>query len=487
MVVRSSLLRPDRGPSLEEVGGEYRVRRVEDPARPSTLVPVPLVRASQWSGRLLVVAAALAVAIWGLSYISLIVIPLIVGTVIAALLEPVRRGLIDRGWSHGRAWPVAFLFGVAVVTSIAVLAVSQFSANWDTLTHQAGSGLDHLNDWLHRGPLHMRPGQLEEAFNKAISGARKDPSKIVDGTLSALSTGASMLAAGLLTLITTLFVMKDRSLMWTWFCRAFPPPGRARVDSAGRIGWNTLVNYTRVTLTSAVVDSVCIGTAAAIAGLPVAFALATIVFLVAFIPMVGAIFSGALVVLVALVSKGVGTALIMALVVLVVQQLDANVMYPYLASRHLALHPLASLLLVAGGGVAAGVFGAFVAVPIAAMTVSVVGDLRRTSPHASSVESLRPDEQDEPDEPDLSGGGRRTRPAERSEARTCRLPLQGRHTAFALASGATSGCATMQRWMTCSPPGSSLQADFSSASCAWEPRTSCSSWRDRSPRRCCGG
>jgi putative heme transporter len=153
-----------------------------------------------------------------------------------------------------------------------------------------------------------------------------------------------------------------------------------------------LVSYTKVTLTSAVVDSTILGIAAAIAGLPVAFALAAVVFLFAFIPTVGAVISGALIVLVALVSQGPTTALVLLVVVLVVQQVDANVMYPMLASRHLALHPLASLLIVAAGGVLAGLFGAFIAVPLAAVVMAVGGDLRRTSegsnpPDGATVEA----------------------------------------------------------------------------------------------------
>jgi predicted PurR-regulated permease PerM len=131
----------------------------------------------------------------------------------------------------------------------------------------------------------------------------------------------------------------------------------------------------KVTLTSAVVDSTVIGLACIIAGLPVAFALGALVFLFAFIPTVGAVFSGGVVVLVALVSEGTTTALILAAVVLVVQQLDANVMYPMLASRHLSLHPLASLLLVAAGGVVGGLFGAFIAVPAAAVLLAAAREL----------------------------------------------------------------------------------------------------------------
>lgn len=342
-------------------------------------VPAGLVLASEWAWRLVLVVAAIGMVVYAAAALSFIVGPVVVALVISALLEPVRRILMRWGASTTLAWLVAFLFGVVVVTSIMVLAISEFSANFDELSEQAAGGVDEFTNWLEDGPLHMDAGGLNDAVDKAVASVKDDPTEAITGTVSVLSTTSSLLAAGVLTLLTTLFFMKDRAIMWLWFTRLFPERSRPRIESAGRAGWEVLISYTRVTLTSAVVDSTVIGVASAIAGLPVAFALAVVVFLFAFIPTVGAIFSGLVVVLVALVSQGPTTALVMAGIVLIVQQLDANVMYPILASRHLALHPLASLLLVAGGGVVAGLFGAFIAVPLAAVLLAVGGDLRRSS------------------------------------------------------------------------------------------------------------
>ena len=347
-------------------------RRRTDP------VPASLVAASEWSWRIIVVVVAIGLVAYGAAVLGFIVGPVFVALVISALLEPVRRLLLRWGASTTLAWVATFLFGVLVVTSILVAAISEFSANFDTLSEQALGGVDEFTDWLATGPLKMDAGGLNEAVDNALETLKDDPSGAITGTVSVLSTTSSLLAAGVLTLLTTLFLMKDREIMWLWFTKLFPSGAQPRVDAAGRAGWEVLISYTRVTLTSAVVDSTVIGIASWIAGLPVAFALAVVVFLFAFIPTVGAIFSGLLVVAVALVSQGPTTALVMAIVVLVVQQLDANVMYPMLANRHLALHPLASLLLVAAGGVVAGLFGAFVAVPLAAVLIAVGGELRRS-------------------------------------------------------------------------------------------------------------
>ncbi|MFN8051742.1 MAG: AI-2E family transporter [Acidimicrobiales bacterium] len=352
----------------------------ERPERaPSGPVPASLVVASEWAWRLIVIVVAVGGVVYAGAALSFILGPVVIALVICALLEPVRRLLLRVGAGTASAWMVAFLFGVVLVSSIATLAVSEFSSNFDTLSTQAQGGVTEFTDWLHDGPLHMEAGGLNDAIDKALASVKKDPTQAITGTVSVLSTTGAVLAAGVLTLLTTLFFMKDRSIMWAWFTRMFPASVRPRVDSAGHAAWEVLISYTKVTLTSAVVDSTVIGIASAIAGLPVAFALAVVVFLFAFIPTVGAIFSGLVVVLVALVSQGPTTALVLAGIVLVVQQLDANVMYPILANRRLSLHPLASLLLVAGGGVLAGLFGAFVAVPLAAVVLAVIGDVRRTA------------------------------------------------------------------------------------------------------------
>lgn len=341
-------------------------------------VPRSLVVASEWAWRLIVVAIVVAAVVWGLVVVGFIVGPILVATFIAAMLEPVRRLLTRVGVPTRWAWLVAFLFGIVLVSSVTTLAVTEFSANFDELSEQAQGGLDEFANWLETGPLNVDAGGLENAVDRALDSIRDDPSAAVTGTFSVLTTTGALLAAALLTVFTTFFLMKDRSIMWLWFCRLFPDRVRHRVDSAGRSAWEVLIGYTKVTLTSAVVDSLAIGIAAAIAGLPVSFALAVVVFLFAFIPTLGAIISGLLVVLVALVSQGPTTALILFAVVLAVQQLDANVLYPTMASRHLAFHPLASVLLVAAGGVVGGIFGAFVAVPAVALVIAVGGDWRRT-------------------------------------------------------------------------------------------------------------
>lgn len=330
-------------------------------------VPAWLVVGSEWAWRVLVILGAVVLLVWGAAYVSLVVVPIIVSTFVCAILEPIRGRLIRWGARPDVASVAAFAIGALILAVFVGLAVGQVVTNFDELTSQFQDGLARIGNWFSGAPFHLDTTKVEASIESGLDSFKQNPSAGLSGAFSVLSTTGGLLAGGLLSLITTIFFMVDRTRILRGVLAVVPSSSRHHAERAARAGWEVLVAYVRVTLTSAVVDSALIGGAAAIAGLPITFALAATVFLMAFIPTVGAIFSGALVVLVALVTQGTTTAIALAVVVLVVQQLDANVMYPLLTSRRLSLHPLLSLLLVAAGGVIGGLFGAFIAVPLAAM------------------------------------------------------------------------------------------------------------------------
>lgn len=353
-------------------------------------VPAWLVVGSEWAWRLMVILSAVVLLVWGAAYVSLVVGPIIVATFVCAILEPVRRRLIRWGVRPGVASVAAFFIGAILLIGFVGLAVGQIVSNFDELTTQFQSGLTRIGHWFSGSPFHLDTTKIESSVDRAFDSFKEDPSAGLSGAFSVLSTTGGLLAGGLLSLITTVFFMVDRDRIVRGVLAVVPGTSRTRAALAIRAAWNVLVSYVQVTLTSAVVDSVLIGGAAAIAGLPITFALAATVFLMAFIPTVGAIFSGAVVVLVALVTHGPTTAIVLAIVVLVVQQFDANIMYPALTSRHLSMHPLLSLLLVAAGGVIGGLFGAFIAVPMAAMLGAAFVVIRDGDPPADQTVASDP-------------------------------------------------------------------------------------------------
>jgi hypothetical protein len=140
----------------------------------------------------------------------------------------------------------------------------------------------------------------------------------------------------------------------------------------------------------ALVDSVLIGLGLVILGVPLAVPLAVITFIGAFIPIVGAIVAGALGVLVALVSNGFTTALIVLAIIVAVQQLEGNVMQPILQGRSLRLHAAVVLLAVTAGGTLFGIAGAFLSVPVAATGAVVLRYLSERIDARASGESPPP-------------------------------------------------------------------------------------------------
>ena len=361
-----------------------------DPEEPRPTVPPWLVVSSEWAWRLIVVLVAVVLVVWGAAYVSLVVVPIIVSTFVCAILEPIRRRLIRWGVRPTVASGAAFVIGAVVLIVFVGLAVGQVVSNFEELTSQFQSGLTRIGNWFSGSPFHLNTTKIESTVDGAFDRFKENPAAGLSGAFSVLSTTGGLLAGGLLSLITTVFFMTDRSRIVRGVLSVVPSESRPRADRAIRAAWQVLVAYVRVTLTSAVVDATLIGGAAAIAGLPITFALAATVFLMAFIPTVGAVFSGAVVVLVALVTHGPTTAVVLAIVVLVVQQLDANVMYPTLTSRHLSMHPLLSLLLVAAGGVIGGLFGAFIAVPTAAMLGAAYVALRDDEPSGGATVASDP-------------------------------------------------------------------------------------------------
>lgn len=180
----------------------------------------------------------------------------------------------------------------------------------------------------------------------------------------------------LLAMFATLFLLYDGKRIWLWSLKLVPAAARPGVAGAGPRAWRTLTAYVRGTMIVAMIDAVFIGVGIHFLGVPLAVPIGVVIFLSSFVPLVGAVVSGALAVVVALVTEGVFTALMALMVVLLVQQIEGHVLQPFILGRAVRVHPLAVVLAVATGGIVAGIGGAVVAVPLVAVGNTVVGYLR---------------------------------------------------------------------------------------------------------------
>jgi len=337
--------------------------------------PVPAsVRAwAGWSWRALVILAALAVGLWLVAALKVIVVPVAVALLLTVLLSPVvsalqRYARLPRAAAAG----TALVLMLALVAGLLTLAGRSIVKGIAELWEQARDGIAQLMGWLDEGPLQLGTSDLDGYLEQLQDAAASSGQQIASGALSVGVTVGHVVAGTLIALFCTLFFLIDGRAVWAWLVGLVPRGSRERVHQAGRRGWVTLGAYTRTQILVAGVDAVGIGIGAAFLQLPLVVPLAVLVFFGSFIPFVGAIVTGAIAVLVALVTQGWVSALIMLGVVLLVQQLEGNVLQPFLMGHAVSLHPVAVLLVVTTGSLVAGIVGALFAVPIAAVLNTVV-------------------------------------------------------------------------------------------------------------------
>jgi len=296
------------------------------------------------------------------------------------VLVPPTRALRRRGRRRGAATGIVFVAGLAVAVTLAALIVPPFAAEVGTLTDTITGGAQELGRLIASGPFGLDRAEVQSAIDGLSDRLHASSGDIAAGVLSGAIIVGQIVAGVLLTLVLLFFFVKDGARLWVWAVRLFPENVRERVDEAGRRSWGVLGAYVRGQALVATVDAVFIGIGLALLGLPLVLPLAVLIFVAAFVPIVGAFTAGAAAVLIALVSKGAGVALIVLALNLVVQQLEGNVLYPLIMRRTMELHPVATLLAVGAGGVLAGIIGALVAVPIAAIVATALPILRGEPP-----------------------------------------------------------------------------------------------------------
>lgn len=344
-----------------------------DPAR-SVVADVPYgVRiAAAWSWRVAAILGATGIVIWLLSHVSLLVIPLMIAALLAGLLLPAVRLLRRSKVPNGLATGITMIVFLGAVAGGLTLVGRTLARGFANLWQQALTGITQIQHWLANGPLNVSNEDLNRYLDTTIRELQANSSTILSGAVSWGSTLGHVAAGTLLALFSLVFFLLEGERIWAFIVRLMPRSVRVPVDGAGRRGWISLVNYVRIQLFVAFIDAAGIGLGAFILGVPLALPLGVLVFIGSFIPVIGALATGALAVLLALVANGWVNALIMLAVVLLVQQAESHILQPLVMGRAVSLHPLAVVLAVAGGSLIAGIAGALFAVPVMAVVNTVV-------------------------------------------------------------------------------------------------------------------
>ncbi|MEU4090049.1 AI-2E family transporter [Streptomyces aureus] len=364
---------PVQRPPEEQTAGYVPAHHRPDPA---LAVPWGVRVAAEAGWRLLILAGTVWVLMRVISAVQLVVLAFVTALLITALLQPTVARLTRHRVPRGLATALTAILGFVIMGLVGWFVVWQVQENIDNLSNQIQDGIDELRKWLLKGPFHVTDKQINKIAKNLREAIGANTDQITSAGLQGVTVIVEALTGILLTMFSTLFLLYDGKRIWEWSLKLVPAAARPGVAGAGPRAWRTLTAYVRGTVIVAMIDAIFIGLGLYILKVPMAVPLAVFIFLGAFIPLVGAVISGALAVVVALVTQGVFVSVMTLAVVLLVQQIEGHILQPFILGRAVRVHPLAVVLSVAAGGMIAGIGGAVVAVPLVAVTNTVVAYLR---------------------------------------------------------------------------------------------------------------
>ncbi len=346
------------------------------PRDPVAAVPWSMRVSAEVGWRLLVLAGTVWVLMRVIGAVQLVVLAFVAGLLITALLQPFVARLKRAGVPRGLATAMVCIGGFIVMGLVGWFVVWQVMDNVDTLSSRLQDGISEGKKWLLNSPFHVTDDQINQIANNLSNALSHNTKQLTDAGLQGVTFIVDLLTGMLLAMFSTIFLLYDGPNIWNWVLRLFPEPARDALSGAGPRAWSTLTHYVRGTVIVALIDAICIGVGIFFLGVPMAVPLAVVIFLSSFVPLVGAVASGAIAVVVALVTEGPFSALLVLGVVLAVQQIEGHILQPFILGRAVRVHPLAVVLSVAAGSLIAGIGGAVVAVPLAAVSNTVVAYLR---------------------------------------------------------------------------------------------------------------
>jgi predicted PurR-regulated permease PerM len=350
-------------------------------ANAADAVTWPVRVATAWTWRLLVLGLGVYVLTLIFDRVELVAVSFILALFFTAILHPLEARL-NRLMPRPRSLSAALtlLIGIAILGGIGYFVGWQISTHSDQLADQVTNFVNKTTDWLKTGPLHLKSKDLDELAKNVTDAIKSHQGQLISGAIETVRTVVEAISAFLLILFSTFFLLRDGEQVWNWVLRLFPRPAQPRLDRAGRIGWGSFGGYMRGQLIIALFHGISVTIVLFVLRIPLAAALGVLIFLGSFIPLVGLTVSGALAVAIALLEHGVTSAIVVAIAIIVLVQIEGHVLQPFVMSRSVSVHPLAIALAVLTGTVLAGIVGALFAVPLVAFVNSTVHALRGTQP-----------------------------------------------------------------------------------------------------------
>jgi len=341
-------------------------------------VPAPLRNLAAWSWRILLVAAIVYLSFKVAVALRLLVLPFIAGILLCALLQPLAARLTRAGLPKLAATWITVLLAIGVLSGVGLLIANQIQAGYPRLSAEVVKTANRLQRELSGPPFHLNSAKLHQYVSKFVDYLANHKTVVLGTALTGGKYFLEILAGLILTIFITFFLLKDGDSLWAKLMTGF---GRFRYgrdeaaarDSIGRsqtastAAWLALVRYIHGTTIIAIIHAVIIGIALWLLGVPLIMPLAILVFIAAYIPLVGILVVGALAILVTLATQGWVAAVILLVIFLAENQIESHLLQPLIIGRAVRLHPLEVIVVLAVGGIVAGIPGAIVAVPTAAV------------------------------------------------------------------------------------------------------------------------
>jgi predicted PurR-regulated permease PerM len=350
------------------------------PAHPDAKVPWLLQQVAAWAWRLLLTGLFIYLTFRLAVDLRLVVLPLIAALLLAALLQPLAGRLRRRGFPPVLATWCPLLLALIVIAGAITLITNQIANQYPVLFSEVQHTITQLRHSLAGPPFHLNQARLQALGQNVLNYISQHKSVVAGTVVTGGKYLAEILAGLVLTLFITFFLMKDGARIWSWLISGMSPRAQRRMHHAGDQAWRALVNYVHGTVVVAAIHAIILGVTLWLLGVPLLVPLIVLVFLAAFVPIIGILVAGGLAILVALATKGWVAAVILLAVLIVENQIEGHLLQPLVVGRIIRLHPLAIILVLAVGAIIAGIPGAIIAVPVAAVITYAWPALRSDPP-----------------------------------------------------------------------------------------------------------
>ena len=337
--------------------------------------------AAGWSWRLIVVVIAISMVFFATSRVLLLFMAVFVALVFTAVLRPVVN-VMSRVMPRGLATPLAMILSFAVFAGLLTYVGFSVGGQWKDLGDQFNTGIGTILDTLAKSPLHLTVTALD-VQNWLASGQQwvsQNSGAIASQAWASVGSVGEVFATFALATFFTVFFLLRGTEMWEWFLNQLPTRSRESWFLGGGAAWYTFSGYTRGTFIVAASDALLAMIILLILGVPLAAPLAVLVFIGAFIPLVGAPLAMVIAMVVALAANGFVNAVLVGAGIALIGQFEGHVLQPIVMGRQVSLHPVVIALGVTAGTLVAGILGAVIAVPLIGVAWSVFSLLRRKDP-----------------------------------------------------------------------------------------------------------